>query len=233
MRMSLCRSPVALRAVVLAMSWLVLGASAEAADIRGQLKLSSGGKALRPVEAVDAVVYFRPRVPVAPTAPAEPFMLSTERKAFTPRVLPVPAGATVVFPNNDPILHNAFSTSSGNAFDVGLYGQGEQSEPVRFVNPGLVRVYCNVHHNMVAHIVVLDTPWFAVPDEQGRFVLRDVPEGPGELLVWHERSTLWRKPLQIESDLVQEVALELNRRRVPAHLNKFGKPYRRSRDDGY
>ncbi|MCB1640954.1 MAG: hypothetical protein KDI37_04415, partial [Xanthomonadales bacterium] len=110
-----------------------------AADINGQIKLSSGGKALRSVEAVDGVVYFRPRTPVAPVAPELPFVLSTERKSFTPRVLPIPAGSTVVFPNNDPILHNAFSTSTGNTFDVGLYGQGDQGEPVRFVNPGLVR----------------------------------------------------------------------------------------------
>lgn len=212
---------------------LLLAGAALAADISGQIKLSSGGRALRPVEAVDAVVYFRPRTPVAPSAPQTPFVLATERKSFTPRVLPIPVGGTVVFPNNDPILHNAFSTSSGNAFDVGLYGQGEQSEPVRFVNPGLVRVYCNVHHSMVAHIVVLDTPFFAVPDEHGRFRLRGVPEGPGELLLWHERSTLWRKALEIQGDHSQEISLELNRRRVPQHLNKFGKPYRRSRDDGY
>ena len=207
-----------------------------AADISGQIKLSSGGKALRSVEAVDGVVYFRPRTPVAPVAPVAPelpFVLSTERKSFTPRVLPIPAGSTVVFPNNDPILHNAFSTSTGNTFDVGLYGQGDQGEPVRFVNPGLVRVYCNVHHNMVAHIVVLDTPFFAVPDEQGRFRISNVPEGPGELLLWHERSTLWRKPVLVDGDVQQEISLELNRRRVPQHLNKFGKPYRRSREDGY
>lgn len=222
----------ALRAAALGVGLLLAGSSL-AADISGQIKLSSGGRALRPVEAVDSVVYFRPRTPVAPSAPQTPFVLATERKSFTPRVLPIPVGGTVVFPNNDPILHNAFSTSSGNAFDVGLYGQGEQSEPVRFVNPGLVRVYCNVHHNMVAHIVVLDTPFFAVPDEQGRFRLRGVPEGPGELLLWHERSTLWRKPLEIQGDHSQEISLELNRRRVPQHLNKFGKPYRRSRDDGY
>ena len=117
--------------------------------------MTSGGKALRAEVAKDAVVYFRPKQRPPLEVPDDAYVLATEGKDFVPRVLPVIVGATVRFPNFDPILHNAFSTSQSNSFDVGLYGQGEESEPVRFVNPGLVRVYCNVHHGMVAHILVL------------------------------------------------------------------------------
>ncbi len=212
---------------------IALGA-AQAAEIRGDIKLTSRGKALRASEGKDAVIYFRSRTPPALEPTQTPYVLATEGKKFVPEVLPIIAGSIVRFPNNDPILHNAFSTSRSNSFDVGLYGQGGESEPVRFVNPGLVRVYCNVHHGMVAHVVVLDTPYFVVPDERGQFRLSDLPEGPGELFVWHGRSTLWRKKLDLGENAVDvQVEIELSRRRVTPHLNKFGKPYRRSRNNDY
>ncbi len=212
---------------------LVAAQGVHALEIRGELRMTSGGKALRAQVAKDAVVYFRPDSRPALQVPETPYVLATEGKDFVPRVLPIIVGSTVRFPNNDPILHNAFSTSRSNSFDVGLYGQGEESDPVRFVNPGLVRVYCNVHHSMVAHVLVLDTPYFVVPDESGRFRLSDLPEGPGELLIWHERSTLWRKRFDLLADETVSVEMEASRRRVPAHLNKAGKPYRRSRNNDY
>lgn len=79
--------------------------------LRGQISLTSGGRPLRSDEAVDAVVYFRPATPVPVVVPAQPLVISTERKTFVPRVLPVPVGASVRFPNKDPILHNVFSTA--------------------------------------------------------------------------------------------------------------------------
>jgi len=208
--------------------------TAQAAEIRGEIKLTSRGKALRASAGQDAVIYFRSQSPPALQPPETPYVLATEGKKFVPEVLPIVAGSTVRFPNNDPILHNAFSTSRSNAFDVGLYGQGEESEPVRFLKPGLVRVYCNVHHSMVAHVVVLDTPYFVVPNERGQFRLSDLPDGPGELLVWHGRSTLWRQKLDLGDEVAEvQVQMELSRRRVSPHLNKFGKPYRRSRRSDY
>lgn len=211
---------------------LLAVAQVQAASISGNLSLSSGGKALRPTEAVHAVVYFRPRTPVPLQVPVEPYVMDTQRKQFTPRALPIIAGSEVRFPNSDPILHNAFSSSPGQEFDVGLYGEGP-GETVRFAKPGLIRVYCNVHHSMQAHILVLDTPWFTTPDGNGRFVLNDLPEGEGEFYVWHERATLVRRPVVVAGELRIDVPLNLSRRRVPAHLNKFGKPYRRAGSGDY
>lgn len=209
--------------------WLLLctATPALALSISGTLSLSSGGKALRPTEAVNAVVYFRPRTPQALTVPDQPYVMNTIRKQFVPRALPIIVGSQVQFPNRDPILHNAFSTSGGNDFDVGLYGEGD-GETVTFSKLGLVRVYCNVHHSMQAHVLVLDTPYFASPDANGKFVLGDLPPGAGELFVWHERATLIRKPMDLQADLNLELPLNLSKRRVPPHLNKFGKPYRRA-----
>jgi plastocyanin len=195
-----------------------------AAAVEGQVSLSLDGKPLRADEASEAVVYFRPAQPTPPRPPADPVEMRMERKQFLPRALPVSVGTTVRFQNFDPILHNAFAPRGPHEFDVGLYGEGEGREHT-FGKPGLVRVYCNVHHDMVAHILVLDSPWFARPDTEGRFTL-DVPPGTaGELYVWHERAKLWRQKITAGEGGALSIALDLSRPRVPPHMNKFGKPY--------
>jgi plastocyanin len=208
-------------------SWIVLlgllAPAAWAAGIDGQLVLSLDGKPLRADEARDAVIYFRPATPAPTPAPAAPVEMKMQRKQFLPRVLPVLPGTTVRFENFDPILHNAFAPPGPQQFDVGLYGNGEARSHT-FAKPGLVRVYCNVHHDMVAHVLVLDTPYFARPDASGRFHL-EVPDGTaGELFVWHERARLWRRKMA-GGAAPQQVDLDLSRPRVPPHMNKFGKPY--------
>ena len=187
---------------------------------------------MRSDEAADAVVYYRPATPVPVSVPETPFAIVTERKTFVPRVLPIPMGSSVRFPNNDPILHNVFSTAKEASFDLGLYGRSD-GENYRFTQPGVVRVYCNVHHAMVAHVLVMDTPFFTKPDAQGRFRLVGVPAGPGELLVWHERAQLWRQSMTVDADVDLTVPLELSKRKIPPHLNKTGQPYRRTRPDEY
>ncbi len=221
------RSTLASRLLGLGLAaWLP---DATAVDLTGTLELRAGGRPLRPAEAVEAVVYFRPATRVAAQPPAEPAVMTTRRKQFLPRVLPVLAGTTVQFPNEDVILHNAFSSSPGNAFDTGVYGLGEGASHV-FANPGLVKVYCNVHHSMFAHILVLDTPYFVRPDTQGRFTLRGLPEGEGELVVFHDRSTPWRQRLDPAKAGELALEVELTTRKVPPHMNKFGKPYGRPLD---
>ena len=205
--------------------WLtIMTGAVQASGIEGRVSLSLDGKALRADEAREAVVYFRPTQAVSPQAPLEPAEMRMERKQFLPRALPITAGSTVRFENFDPILHNAFAPPGTHQFDVGLYGKGESREH-RFEKAGLVRVYCNVHHDMVGHILVLDTPYFARPDANGAFQL-DVPAGlSGELFVWHERARLFRRKLDGKSVSALEVVLDLSRPRVPPHMNKFGKPY--------
>jgi plastocyanin len=211
--------------------WAVLlsiaGAGASAAEVRGRVELYSGGQALRAVEAADAVVYFRPRAPIAVQPAVSGAVMSTRRKQFVPRVLPITVGSTVRFPNEDPILHNVFSTSVDNSFDLGLYGSGAGSEYL-FRNPGLVKVYCNVHHSMFGFVLVLDTPYFTRPNAQGSFELTGLPDGEGELVVFHDRAALpWRQRILTQSTPELAIRIDLNKRKVPQHMNKFGKPYRR------
>ena len=167
---------------------------------------------------------------VPPALPAS--IIATERKTFSPRALPITVGTEVRFPNKDPILHNAFSTAKEASFDLGLYGRSEGESHV-FTTPGVVRVFCNVHHAMVAHVLVMDTPYYVKPDAQGRFRLANLPPGSGELFVWHERAQLWRKPFELAADEAIPVPLELSKRKVPAHLNKTGQPYCRTRPNEY
>ena len=206
---------------------------ASAWDLQGQVSMTAQGRALRASETQDVVIYLQPDTPMTLNPPAEPVRIVTARKAFVPRVTPVLRGSRVVFPNQDPILHNAFSSTPGAVFDVGLYGKDQQGEPVILQQAGLVNVFCNVHHSMRAYVLVLDTPYFVRPDAQGRFVLGDLPAEGGMLHAWHERATPWKTAIVGPQQAAVEVTLELTRRRLPAHLNKLGKPYPRSHDNAY
>jgi hypothetical protein len=83
---------------------------------------------------------------------------------------------------------------------------------------------------MFAHILVLDTPYFVRPDAQGRFTLTGLPAGEGELVVFHDRSTPWRQRLDPAAAGELSIEVELTTRKVPPHMNKFGKPYGRPQD---
>jgi len=108
-------------------------------------------------------------------------------KTFIPHILAIRTGATVDFPNFDPIFHNAFSNYDGKIFDVGLYPPGS-SRSVNFSRPGVVRVFCNIHAAMSALIVVLNTPYFTTSRKDGMFELPAVPAGEYWLRIFHERS---------------------------------------------
>src|SRR5205085_7860224 len=103
-----------------------------------------------------------------------------------PRVIVVPVGTTVNFPNLDPFNHNVFSSDSMNSFDLGLYGRGEAANH-RFTRAGLVRVYCNIHPRMSGFVVVRDNAWFAQPGADGSFTIANVPPGTYTIKTWHER----------------------------------------------
>ena len=97
-------------------------------------------------------------------------------KQFEPRLVVVPVGGSVVFPNMDPILHNAFSVSGKNKFDLELYKKPKsRAQPFRY--PGIVRIYCNIHPQMSAYVVVRDNPFWAQASGEGRFLIADLPAG--------------------------------------------------------
>lgn len=128
-------------------------------------------------------------------------------EAFVPHVLPVLRGATVDFPNEDPVFHNVFSLSSARSFDLGRYPHGT-SKSVRFDRPGTVQVFCHIHSDMSAVVLVLDNPFFTIPAAPGRYAIDDVPAGEYRLVAWHERI----KPIvrQVRVVAGQTTTLDLN-----------------------
>ena len=169
-------------------------------------------------------------VPV-PTAHAT---VRQRNKRFEPEVLPVVAGTTVDFPNEDTIYHNVFSLSKAKPFDLGLYEQGG-SRSVTFDRPGLVKVYCNIHPNMVAYILVLANPDFTLTDSRGHFVIPDAPLGAATVRSWypHSREQAERKIVvaaqgiqDLNFSLVEGLRLEIREESVSIqHKNKLGQDY--------
>lgn len=115
---------------------------------------------------------------------------------FVPRLLAVTTGTTVDFPNNDRTYHNVFSLSKPRTFDLGRYAAG-RSRSVRFDRPGIVRVFCDIHSHMSAWVLVFNHPFFAVTDDDGRYVIPNVPPGTYSMAVWHETLPLARKSIDV------------------------------------
>jgi len=136
----------------------------------------------------DAVIYVDP-IPASVEStlaalPSTTPRLAQKDQCFVPRVIAIAAGASVDFPNMDPIYHNVFSLSPTRRFDLGKYPKGS-SRRVEFRKPGLVNVYCEIHSNMEAFILVLPSHAFTRPTATGEYALPDLPPGSYQLHVWH------------------------------------------------
>jgi plastocyanin len=148
---------------------------------------------------VDAVIYLESvpasvdsSVPVPATHPK----LAQKDQSFVPRVVVVPVGGIVDFPNMDPIYHNVFSVSPVKRFDLGKYPRGE-SRSVRFPKAGLVNVYCDIHSDMAAFILVVPNRAFARPHADGAWELPDVPPGHYVLCWWHPDLSGGRREIEV------------------------------------
>lgn len=150
--------------------------------------------------ALQGVVVWLEGVPLPPDAAAAdgrpPARMEQRGERFVPRVLAVTRGSTVSFPNADPIYHNVFSLSGARTFDLGRYPRGE-AKSVRFDRAGIVQVFCHIHSDMRAVVLVLDTPAFTSPGADGRYALDGVPPGDYTLVAWHERATPIRRKLHV------------------------------------
>lgn len=181
---------------------------------RMRFRLYPGLKPIAPAETspdVDEkrnIVIYLEQVESVPGAgiPGQNPSIQQEGETFIPHVLPIVRGTTVDFPNRDPIFHNVFSLSGAKSFDLGRYPQGS-SRSVTFDQSGVVPVFCHLHSNMSAIILVLDNPFFAVPDSEGRYRIENVPPGSYTLVGWHERSE--RTGLQVTLKPGETVELDI------------------------
>jgi plastocyanin len=166
-----------------------------------------------------------------PPAPGS-FVMAQRDKMFSPHLLVMPVGSTVSFPNRDPFFHNVFSFFNGRRFDLGLYQSG-QSRSVVFNRVGVSYIFCNIHPEMSAIIITLDTPYFGMADEHGDIRMAGVPPGTYTLQVWSEATVpeAMQPPgrrVTINSSGSADlgaIQIHVASGALSEHLNKFGEPY--------
>ena len=225
------------------------GASEGAVPPTGDVRVSVTvlGADRRPLPAAQAVVWIpaaaakvRPGgasdSPGSPAAartatPAAP-RIASKSKRFDPRITAVPAGTTVEFPNLDGIFHNVFSLSPGAKFDLGLYRNGA-SRSMTFDTAGLVRVYCNIHPQMAAFLLVIDGTIWAQTGADGGAVLNHVPAGRASVRAWDEKGGEYQGTVDVVAGKTVTLAIALDGSDFhdAPHTNKYGKKYPPPDDD--
>jgi plastocyanin len=156
----------------------------------------------------DPIAYERSRVaiyiegplvsPVPKTESPRPVQVEQLDRRFVPDFIVIPASSAVSFPNMDPIFHNIYSLSKPKSFDLGSYDKGE-ARTVLFPKPGIIDVYCHLHPNMAATIVVTPNRWYARPDRNGTYRIPDVPPGEYTVVAWHKTAGYFRKTVRVEA----------------------------------
>ena len=177
------------------------------------------------------VIWLDPVDRPAPASPPRRIEMLQRDKQFVPHVVALSVGSTVDFPNLDPIFHNAFSNFSGQPFDIGLYAP-RTSRSVTFRTPGIVRVFCNIHSTMSAVIAVVNSPWFAVSQAGGKYVISNVPAGEYVLRLFHERALpdnlrFLEHRISVTEGVNALPLISISETGfLPApHMNKYGKEY--------
>ena len=191
----------------------------------------------------NVVVWLSPLKPtgVTPVVPTRQplYRLVQKDKMFTPHLLVVPTGSQVEFPNQDPFFHNVFSLFNGKRFDLGLYETGT-SRSVRFDREGVSYIFCNIHPEMGAIVLALNTPYYGVSNASGVVALHNVPTGSYRLNVWSENGQLAnpegpQRIVQVSTGAVHlgDITLQPTTDALAHHKNKFGEDYEPSREQKY
>jgi plastocyanin len=213
--------------------------AAQEVTLTARVALVNGEKSAEQHEAANVVVWLTPAEGTAqPTAlhQAQHPRLVQRNKTFEPHLLVVPVGSVVAFPNHDPFFHNVFSLFEGKRFDLGLYEAGSTRD-VHFDKPGISYIFCNIHAEMSAVVVALDTPYYGISDQHGQIVIANVPSGKYTLRIWHESAlpealrTLTREVTISDATSTLGV-LRITEANLPAeHKNLYGQDYPSSAPD--
>lgn len=169
--------------------------SAGAADLHVQV-LDALGQPL-----ANAIVYAEPTVPVPHGKPPNAVIDQVNRQ-FVPPVTVVQVGTSIYFPNSDNIRHSVYSFSPAKTFELSLYA-GKTAPPVVFDRPGIVVLGCEIHDNMVAWVLVVNTSHYAQSNDRGSLTLRNLPAGDYRVRAWHEpmREATAEKSLHVQSGI--------------------------------
>ena len=151
---------------------------AYAATLQVQLR----DAAARPL--ADAVVFLESREAQSASRPSQGVEIAQVAKQFEPKVTVIPVGTLVRFPNRDTVRHHVYSFSPVKTFELKLYS-GSSASPVLFDRPGIAVLGCNIHDNMAAWVVVVETPYYGRSNATGLAQLGNVPAGSYRLRAWH------------------------------------------------
>jgi plastocyanin len=214
-----------MRAAIATLAWLVAATAAAHADtgrVTGKVTvLEPDGK---PSAAIDAIVYVVGFTEAPDPKAPHPQVVQRDRK-FVPDLLAITAGETVVFPNDDSFLHNVFSQSPASKFDLGSYKRGDSKEKP-FPDPGVIDVYCNIHPDMAATILVLPNRAHVRTAANGAFAIDNVPVGQWTVFAYTRRAL---KPvsakISVQAGEDTSIDLSLQRGGESEHLNKYGEKY--------
>ncbi len=191
-------------AIALLASWAATS-TAQTTQVEGVLTAAN-------VRTRGAVAYLVPNPGGSFAALPETLMIDQTNLRFMPRVLVGQPGLTIRFRNSDPVFHNVFHPAGAEpAFDLGTYPRGEE-RPHTFTEMGSHVILCHVHPEMVAYVVTVPTPFHAVADRTGRFVIPDVPPGSYQLHIWHRRTRPFRRALVVSPGEPTRLELRLTRR---------------------
>jgi len=151
----------------------------------------------------ESVVYVEAVAGKTFPAPTAKPVIDQKGLMFTPHIVVVEQGTTVEFLNSDKVAHNVFWISVGGnkklGHNLGTWPQGEK-RPFKFDNPGAVPLFCNVHPEMSAYLVVTPTPYFAISDKSGTYKIENVPDGTYSVTAWHEGAKNQSKPVTVAGE---------------------------------
>jgi plastocyanin len=182
--------------------------------VRGKVALPEG----------EPIAYAYVENVFAPPVRGKTVVIDQRNKSFTPSWAVIRRGTTIEFPNHDNIYHNVFSHASGNSFDLGLYNSGAPAKTHSFQSAGSVDIYCNIHPQMAASVLVVPNDLFAKIQPDGSFVIKNVPSGQRKIVAWSPSTTLATQWVELKPGSNADVALTLTHK-SRVHKNKAGRAY--------
>jgi plastocyanin len=205
-------------------------AAGQQLTLTARVTLASESKAKSSMDARNIVLWLIRDADSVKPKPVQHLRLVQKNKGFEPHLLVIPVGSVVAFPNHDPFFHNVFSLFEGKRFDLGLYEAGSTRD-VHFDKPGVSYIFCNIHPEMSAVVVVLDTPFYGISDARGQILVPNVPPGRYTRRIWYEGSLPDTLREMTREVTISESTSSLGVLRLPSpgvpqpHKNLYGQDY--------
>jgi plastocyanin len=192
------------RTIFLVACGLIAAVPAGCIEVSGHIHAPTGNGILKLL----VVIYAEP-LDSHPSPKPGIFQMAQKDKAFVPHILAIPVGSKVDFPNHDPIFHNVFTQSEPGRFNLGMYRSGQWKSHT-FSEPAVYHIFCKIHPQMAATILVLPTSFITQAEASGLYRL-DLPTGRYRVYVWTERTLPATTEITVSNDAVKipDFTLEL------------------------